>query len=160
MLLKAAMAAPSACNLQPWSFIVVDEEPLLSQLIATAMNGDYPSPLAIVVCGIADHIPWEGEGWRGDCGMAAQNILLEATELGLASVCIGGFDEVKLKEILTIPDNVYPMIVIEIGYPDRKIEPKTRYDENTVHCQHFDTNKQREMRTIEMLREDAKKGII
>ena len=107
LLLKAAMAAPSACNLQPWAFIVVDEPQLLQGLRATAEQGDYNAPLAIVVCGINKHIPWGGDGWMQDCGGAAQNIMLECVELGLASVCIGGFDETALKSLLKVPDDVY-----------------------------------------------------
>jgi len=96
LLLKAAMAAPSACNLQPWSFIVVGDESILDQVKKATGQGQYNAPLAIVVCGEYKHRPWEGEDYMIDCGMATENILLEAVELGLASVVIGGFEEEDL----------------------------------------------------------------
>lgn len=160
ILLKAAMAAPSACNLQPWSFVVVDTPDVLAQVKETTGQGQYNAPLAIVVCGIFRHIPWSGEGWLQDCGAAAQNMMIEATELGLASVCIGGFDGDALRRILEIPDDVHPVCIIELGYPDRVLPPLTWYTEEAVHWQRFDNRKSREMRTLQMLEDDARSGKI
>ena len=160
MLLRAAMAAPSACNLQPWSFIVVDAPDVLAQVKDTAEQGMYNAPLAIVVCGIFKHIPWNDEGWRQDCGAAAQNIMLEGTELGLASVCIGGFDSDALRNVLEIPDDVHPMCIVELGYPDYELPPLTWYTDEAVHWQKYDSKKPRVMRTISMLEEDARSGKI
>ena len=120
ILLLAAMAAPSACNLQPWAFIVINEENDLSELRKVTTQGNYNAPLAIVVCGINKHIPWSGEDWRQDCGGAAQNIMLTCVELGLSSVCVGGYDEEKLKQLLDIPDDVYPMCILEVIFLSMK----------------------------------------
>ena len=160
ILLKAAMAAPSACNLQPWAFIVVDEPKTLGLLKNATTQGRYNAPLAIVVCGVYKHIPWDGEGWMQDCGAAAQNMMLEATELGLASVCIGGFDEASLREVLDIPDDVQPLCIIELGYPAYSREPLTWYTEEAVHWQKFDKSKKRVMRTLQMLQDDIDSGIL
>lgn len=160
ILLHAAMAAPSACNLQPWAFIVVDDPIVLENLRKATSQGDYNAPLAIVVCGINKHIPWGGEDWRQDCGGAAQNIMLTCVELGLASVCVGGYEEDELKELLEIPEDVYPMCILEIGYPDYTLPELSWYSEDAVFYQKYDKTRKREFRTIEMLREDAKKGII
>lgn len=160
LLLKAAMAAPSACNLQPWAFVVVDEPVILKKLKDSTEQGDYNAPLAIVVCGISKHIPWDGEGWKQDCGGAAQNIMLACVEQGLASVCIGGFDEDALCDLLNIPEDVEPMCIIEIGYPAYKMPPLSWYTEEAVHWQGYDSEKPRTYRTLEMLQEDAKAGKI
>lgn len=160
LMLKAAMAAPSACNLQPWAFIVVDEPMQLERVKEATVLGKYNAPLIIVVCGVTKHIPWKGQGWRQDCGAAIQNILLEANELGLASVCIGGFVEKKLRHVLSIPKDVKPMCLVEIGYPACEKEPLTWYTDEAVHWQRFDATKPRTMRTLKMLRDDAESGKI
>lgn len=157
-LLKAAMAAPSACNLQPWAFIAVDEPERLSRLKDTTGQGNYNAPLAITVCGISSHIPWEGDGWIQDCGAAIQNIQLECVELGLASVCIGGFDEDELRLLLDIPDDVQPLCIVEIGYPAYEREPLTWYTDEAVHWQKYDREKPRTFRTMQMLQDDIVSG--
>lgn len=158
LLLKAAMAAPSACNLQPWAFIVVDEPEITEALKASTSQGNYNAPLAIVVCGISKHIPWEGDAWMQDCGAAAQNIMLEAVELELGSVCIGGFDDEAVRKLLTIPADVLPLCIIELGYPAYTREPLSWYTQEAVHWQKYDENKPRILRTIAMLQEDAASG--
>ena len=160
LMLKAAMAAPSACNLQPWAFIVADEPELLENLKKCTGQGSYNAPLFIVVCGINKHIPWKDEGWRQDCGGAIENILLEATELGLGSVCVGAFDELAVRKLLDIPEGVHPICMVEIGYPAYEKEPMTWYTEEAVHWQKYDSKKPRTFRTMQMLREDAESGII
>lgn len=159
-LLKAAMAAPSACNLQPWAFVVVDEPDVLARVKEAAGQGKYHAPLAIVVCGIKKHIPWAGDGWMQDCGAAVQNMLLAGTELGLGSVWIGGFDSQALRSALDIPDDVHPMCIVEFGYPAVKREPRTWYTEEAVHWQKYDSQKPRTMRTMQMLQDDIDSGII
>lgn len=159
VLLHAAMAAPSACNLQPWSFIVVDEPDILRKM-ESAISWGYKAPLLIVMCGEHKHIPWDGDAWQFDCGAAAQNIMLEAIELSLSSVCIGGFDEEKLREILDIPDDVQPVCIIEIGYPGCYRKPHSWYTEEAVHWQKYDKAKSRTMRTMQMLQDDIKSGLI
>lgn len=160
LLLKAAMAAPSACNLQPWAFIVVDEPVTLARLKEATQQGKYNAPLAIVVCGISKHIPWGGTGWMQDCGAATQNMLLAAGEQGLASVWIGGFDADALSKVLDIPDDVTPMCIIAFGYPAYSREPLTWYTAEAVHWQKYDSTKPRQMRTMQMLQDDIAAGLL
>ncbi len=160
IMLKAAMAAPSACNLQPWYFIVVDDSEILQGIRECAEQGNYKAPLSIVVCGTSKHIPWDGDGWIFDCGAASQNIMLEATELGLASVCIGGFDDEALCKLLDIPEDIQPVCIIDIGYPVYERDPKTWYTEDAVHWQKFDRTKERKMRTLQDLSDDKASGIV
>ena len=159
-LLKAAMAAPSACNLQPWTFIVIDDPKILEQVKASTTQGQYNAPLAVAICGVYHHIPWEGGGWSVDCGMAAQNMMLQAVELGLGSVCIASYDEDKLREILSIPEDIQPLVLIEFGYPARVPVSHTWYTDEAVHRNGFDSKKSRAFRTIEMLREDSEAGLM
>lgn len=159
-LLRAAMAAPSACNLQPWSFIVVDDPQILERLKETTTQGQYNAPLAIVICGVYNHIPWDGGLWSFDCGLSAQNMMLQAVELGLGSVCIASHDEEQLRDLLTIPEDVQPLAFIEFGYPARVPISHTWYTEEAIHWNRYDAEQARTSRTIEMLGRDAEAGLM
>ena len=159
-LLEAGMAAPSACNLQPWSFVVVDEVERLNELYYCAEQGKYYAPLAIIICGTNSHIPWKDNGWLFDIGACAQNIMLECIELGLASVCIGGFDEDGLRERFAIPEEVQPVCILEIGYPAWERKPISWYTEEAVHWQTYDATRERKLRTLEDLQKDIEAGLV
>jgi nitroreductase len=149
-LLKAAMAAPSACNLQPWEFIVVTEKDVLKQVKSTLAEGNYNAPVAIVVCGNPTNIPWEGDGWMQDCGAAVENMLIAAPALGLGSVWIGGFDSDALTQLLDIPAHVHPMAVIFFGYPAQQKKPRTQYNEQAIYWQKYDPQRKRQLRSIDI----------
>jgi nitroreductase len=69
-LLMAAMAAPSACNIQPWDFIVIDDKDIISRIKKNiAAYGDYNTPLITVITGNNKNIPWKGHG-TVDCSLA------------------------------------------------------------------------------------------
>lgn len=140
-LLKAGMSAPSAKNKQPWGFIVIDDEKILHEL------GDklpyakmlHTSTLAIVVCGkINDEASdLENQYWIQDCSAATQNILLAAHSLGLGAVwtlVYPGKTRMKnVYDVLNLPENVVPLNVIPIGYPDENICPKDKFKQSNVH---------------------------
>jgi nitroreductase len=146
-LLEAAMAAPSACNLQPWEFIVVTEQQRVSAIKGSiARWGNYNAPLAIVVCGCPDLIPWEGDNGVIDCSAAIENMLIAATAMGLGSVWIGGFDPAAIRELLKIPESVVPVGVVYFGYPAEQREPRTKYLEAAVYWQEYDPERERRPR--------------
>ena len=150
-LLEAGMAAPTACNLQPWEFIVVTEPGVLAPLKAATTQGDYNAPMAMVVCGNTSRTPWEGEDWKIDCSAAVENMMLLAAAMGLGSVWLGAYDEDKVRALLHIPRDIHVMSIVYFGYPARIGKPKTRYDESAVFFQRYDPARQRRMRTIDML---------
>lgn len=138
-LLEAAMAAPSACNIQPWEFIVVSEEKTISAIKESIKKyGKWNAPLIVVVCGYTEFIPWEGDSWKLDCAAAIENMLLAAVVLGLGSVWIGGSDPQKIRRILDIPDNVHPMGLVYFGYPSEEKPPRTQYRHQAVHWEKYD----------------------
>jgi nitroreductase len=149
ILLQAAMAAPSACNSQPWEFIVVTKEVILKNLQSTLYSGNYQAPAAIVVCGnpalgnnsAARHF------WVQDCSAAAENILIAASALGLGSVWIGVYplpSVIKpVAEILNLPENVVPLCVIYVGYPAEIKKPRTQYDDKRIYWQAYEPRKKR-----------------
>ena len=120
VLLEAAMAAPSACNTQPWAFIVVDEPDgmdSLRQCIGASNGRTYNAPAAIVVCENTRYVPWETHGCNPDCAAAIENMLLAVTELGLGAVWIGDFDPEKTAAQLKMPEHVRTAGIVLFGHP-------------------------------------------
>lgn len=139
-MLKAAMAAPSAVNYQPWRFVVVTER---VQLDAMAEILPYAkmlkqAPLAIVVCG---ETTWfEGRDnpyWQQDCSAATENLLLAAEALGLGAVWTGVYPNMELAEplsgLLGLPETVQPLCAIPIGHHDGTTKPKDKWKPENVH---------------------------
>lgn len=144
ILLKAAMAAPTAANCQPWEFIVVTDSDKLTQVREKLVFARYKAPAAIVVCGNMK-LAFKGlsqEFWVQDCSAATENILLAATSLGLGSVWIGIYpneNNVKaVKGIFNIPTHVTPLSLIYFGYPAEKKTARTRYNEKRIYQQEYD----------------------
>lgn len=146
LLLKAGMAAPSARNLQPWEFIVIQNQDTLNKIAQIGQNAHMLSeaPLAIVVCADTnkDFYPTQNINfWVQDCSAVTQNIMLQAVELGLGSVWIGTYPkEVMVKpvsEMLGLPENIIPFSIISIGYPADEVQPKNKFDKNKIHLENW-----------------------
>ena len=137
---RAGRLAPSACNSQPWKFIVVDDRKLLDRLAEAAsakllgMNSFVrQAPLQIVVvrekANMSSRI---GATVKNrdysliDIGIASENICLQARAEGLGSCMIGWFDEKMVKDILKIPKSKRVELLITIGYPARDLREKRR----------------------------------
>jgi nitroreductase len=137
-LLRAGMAAPSAANEQPWHFVVIKDRNILydipkfhpySQMLKEA-------DCAIVVCG--DTVLETCKGfWVQDCSAATENILIEATELGIGSVWLGVYpdkDRVKpVQTLLGLPETVIPLSIIALGYPTDNKAPVDRFNQARIH---------------------------
>lgn len=137
-MIKAAMAAPSAGNQQPWHFVVIDDRQILNEI---PKFHPYSSMLkeashAIVVCGDVSNLRYEGY-WIQDCSAATQNLLLMATELGIGTVWLGVYpneERVKeTKELLGLPENITPLCIVSIGYPAETKGPSNRFDATRIH---------------------------
>ena len=149
LLLQAAMAAPTACNSQPWEFIVVTEPQVLQAIRSSFLFARYNAPAAIVVCGnvrIANNSAAR-EHWIQDCSAATENILIAAAGLGLGAVWIGVYpypSKIKpIAEALGIPEHVIPLSMVMIGHPAEPKEPRTQYDEHRVYWQRYEPRKRR-----------------
>jgi nitroreductase len=108
-MLRAAMAAPSARNLQPWHFVVVRKRKTLDKL-AEVHKYAYmleKAPLAVVVCGDREA---SERHWVEDTCVATQNLLLASTALGLGGVWISLYPKRKhqkyVSELLDIPEHM------------------------------------------------------
>lgn len=150
-LLRAGMAAPSACNLQVWEFIVVNEKSVLDKLRGVISQGNYNAPLAMVICANTVNVPWKGEGWVVDCSAAVENMLIAATALELGSVWLGSHNEEEVRRLLHIPQHIHVMNIVYFGYPDEEKSSDTKYTEDAVYWQEYDENRIRKMRTMDDL---------
>ncbi|MFC1951985.1 nitroreductase family protein [Chloroflexota bacterium] len=131
--LEAARLAPSACNSQPWKFVVVDDSQLKNKLCDAAFSGIYSintfcktAPVIVAVisekskflAGIGGMLR-DTKYYLIDIGIAIEHFVLQAEELGLGTCWIGWFNEGAVKPILNIPRSKKIDIVIALGYYDK-----------------------------------------
>ena len=138
-LLSAADAAPSACNRRPVEFYAVTNQKKLDEISASGRFTKMKSPLVIVVVGnLRSALPLHlADYWIHDAAAASENILIEATSLGLGSCWCGVHPQKrvmeKLSEVLNLDDKQIPFSIIKIGYPDESHPPHEGYNEKRVH---------------------------
>lgn len=138
--IKAASLAPSACNAQPWKFVVVDEPELLDKVRKNVYDSIIgmnrfvlEAPALIVVVGekrnltsSIGEIVKKKDFTSMDVGMAVEHFCLQATELSLGTCIIGWFKNKEIKKLLNIPSNKNIELVISLGYFDNIIRDKKR----------------------------------
>lgn len=138
-LLKAAMNAPSACNEQPWHFVIISDREVLDEVHKRHPHSYAlrEAPVAIVVCVDLNLAEEDRVWWVQDCSAAAENILIAAQAKGLGAVWLGVYpkdDRVKgLRRSLSLPRNVIPLCIIPIGYPAERKHYENRYQSSRVH---------------------------
>jgi nitroreductase len=124
-LVNAGRLAPSAGNLQPLEFVVVDDQevrravfPCLHWAAYISPRGDPPpglEPMAYIVTLV--NLAVRGKGFEYDVGAAMENMILSALEEGLGSCWLLSVDRKKLAEILNIPRGYRVDCVLAFGYP-------------------------------------------
>lgn len=149
ILLKAAMAAPSAVNLQPWHFIVITDKQTIGLLSGQQTTN---APLLIAVCGDTDKTTTPDgkmklpDFWVEDVSAATENLLLAAHALGLGAVWTGVYPAMdrtaEVANVLNCPKNIVPMAVVRIGYPDESPEPKDKFKEENISYNKFGGKKE------------------
>ena len=137
-ILKAAMYAPSAMNLQAWQFIVIDKNEILTETVNSIPYAEIlkQSAAAIIVCG--DSEIEKNESWLlQNCSASIQNILLAAHGLGIGScwIAIHGMDDVykNIKTQFKLPENIVPVSLISLGYPDETVTAEERFKKEKIH---------------------------
>ena len=131
--IEAARVAPSACNAQPWKFIIIDDSELKNKVAETAFKfcAQVPIIVAIVLekpnfMSAIGSVLKNKEYTLIDIGITAEHFCLQATELGLGTCLIGWFDEKKVKKLLNIPKSKRIPLLISLGFPDDTHREKTR----------------------------------
>ena len=140
-LLRAAMAAPTARNSQPWRFMVIDKKETLGWIAENfnSMTMAKEAAVAIVMCGDMT-AALEGEGrdyWVQDVSAATENLLLAAHAMGLGAVWCGIYpvsDRVtQFTDKFGFPENIIPMACVCIGYPSGETTPKDKWKPENIH---------------------------
>jgi nitroreductase len=146
--LEAARLAPSAHNVQPWRFVIVDDLELNDRLAAAAFSGIYSgskfaaqAPIIIVLLVkrglVAHHLGGRFQNVHYhliDMGIAGEHIVLQAEELGLATCWMGWFNYRQVRKVLKIPRKFKVVAMMPIGYAEKrpKREPPRKTFEEVV----------------------------
>lgn len=136
--LEAARMAPSACNSQPWKFIVVDDKEKLMEMADAAeglgmnkLTRGVPVMVAVVLekmnatarlGSLLKHKDYS----MLDLGMAVEHFCLQAADLGLGTCIMGWFDEKRIARLLGVPRRKRIPLIISLGYPENPTRRKVR----------------------------------
>lgn len=123
-VLEAARLAPSTTNKQCWRFIVVKQKETIERIAKTSVINRWlkTAPVVIVCC--AD--PMESatnnslDYYPVDTAIATEHLILAATDVGLGTCWIAGFQEDKVKELLEVPKRIRIIALTAVGYPVEK----------------------------------------
>jgi nitroreductase len=108
---------------------------LVKQLIRQFAPGIFSTPAAFIVICVKkapDANPWAQATYLADCAIAAQNIMLAAYELGIGSCVALSYAKVAIQEILSLPENVEPLLVITLGHAAEAPTPPPRLALNQI----------------------------
>lgn len=138
-IIRAGMAAPSAKNSQEWVFIVLRDSEIYRAFSEVHVNAFAmkTAQAAILVCADLSKEQDPGQGWWiQDCSAAMENMLLEATDLGLGSLWLGVHpkpDRIAcLKEMCKLPEGIEPLGIVALGKPTKDRPAIERYLEEQV----------------------------
>jgi len=139
-LIEAAIYAPSGGNIQAWNVVVLQGAGNIERIKA-ASPGLLGNPSALIIFCADKRRAYELGGELGrdtlsimDIAIAAQNICLEATDLGLGSCMIRSFNQNAVRELLELPEAMSPELIISLGYPlDIPEPPPRRSVEDTIY---------------------------
>lgn len=135
LMLKAGMAAPSGMDRRPWELLVINDREIMDKMAEGLPYAKMlkQAPMAIVVCGDMEKSSY----WYLDCSAVTQNILLAAEALGLGAVWTAAYPYEDRMQVVAdhtgLPENVLPLAVIPVGYPEGEHTPKEKYDESKIH---------------------------
>jgi len=126
-ILEAGRLAPSACNLQPWAFVLITDPANRKEFKSVYKQPWlYEAPVILVIC--ADTAKawkrWDGQVyWQADCAIAMQNMISAAAAEGLGTCWIAAFDEPACVKLLNLPAHIRPVAITPIGYPSQTKDP-------------------------------------
>ena len=139
LMLRAAMAAPSACNQQPWEYYVVTNKQKIEELSLTSPYASFSkdAPLVFVSCYRKTDSIIAPSYIEIDMSASVENLLLEASELGLGAVWMGIAPDKErmaaVKSVISLQEELAAFALISCGYPAETREQQDRYEESRVH---------------------------
>lgn len=136
-VLEAGRLAPSACNNQPWVFIVT-KDPAARQKLESVYKREWflRAPVIIAVC-CDRSASWkraDGTDFGDiDAAIALDHLTLAAAEAGLGTCWVGNFNAEEAKKLLRLPEDIAPVAFTPLGYPGPEAsKPKTRKTMNDI----------------------------
>lgn len=137
-LIEAAIWAPSGGNAQSWRFVVVQDEARIRRLRMVSPGMPGPPPCIVAVC--QDMNSAERQGARLgrekltllDSAMATQNLLLAAHAIGLGACVVASFHAGGVKDVLELPTDIVPILLVAVGHPIAAPAPPGRQREGVV----------------------------
>lgn len=150
-MLKAAMAAPTGSNIQPWHFVVLTDKSKYEQVFENNFNMRIFNSAAAVVVFCADTtvtrpprdnpdgapVTRPNGTWRDDLGACTENFLLAAESLGLGAVWTAAYPYseryASMKRELGLPDAVLPYCAVAVGWPANDEQPKDKWKPDRIH---------------------------
>lgn len=133
-IIKAGTWAPTAGNMQSWRFFVVSDPSVKEELWRACRNQNHVKDASHVIVVCYDRNPaYRTYGRRGEeryaiqeTAAATQNLMLRAHELGLGTCWVGAFDDRAVAEVLELEDNIKPVVVVPVGYPNESPKGKRK----------------------------------
>jgi len=141
-VLEAARVAPSACNNQPWHFIVIRDEEM-RQRLSEAYGRDwfYTAPVIICACGepSVNFRRIDGKNYNDvDVTIAMDHLILAAAEEGLGTCWIGAFKPDVARKVLEIPEGIEPVAMTPLGYPAEPLQRAAKKRKELKEIIHFE----------------------
>lgn len=134
-ILNAARWAPNGGNNNAWRFIVITS-PAQKKLILNFCPGIFDIPAAMIIICAKPNQKIVRDATRllymADCAIAAENIVLSAYSFGIGSCIVASFADVALRDLVEIPENVKPYIIVTLGYPAEYPDPPSRLPINEI----------------------------
>ena len=139
-LIETGIMAPSGSNIQPWIFLVVDDPEMLKMLISFSPGISGNPPCLLVLCSDQELAAIKGGNLGSeylalmDICMAAENIMLAATDFDLGTCAVRSFEPSIVQRILMLPERIQPEIIISIGRSSMDVvAPRRRPLEEVVY---------------------------
>lgn len=139
-ILNAARIAPTASNRQPFQILVIHTKGREQELLSIYPREWFVQPpMILCVCGLPS-LAWVRRDGRRymdvDAAIVMDHMVLAAAEMGIGTCWIAAFDVENARKVLSIPEDVEPLIFTPLGYPAdslgikkrKKLEELVRYE--------------------------------
>lgn len=136
-ILRAAMAAPSAGNQQPWEFYVVTNPALIEKLSTVSPYSGCAKNAPVVIVSAYREKLWAPMYAQIDMSIAMEHLWLACEEQGLGGVWMGIAPQEErmqaVEELIGIPEGLHAFALFPLGYPAEERQQQNRFDESRIH---------------------------
>lgn len=123
-IIEAGRLAPSAKNRQPWRFVVIDDPDMKSKIQEASFGQEHVGKAGIVIALCSTNIDYRMPNGQHshpiDITFAASFMMLQAEHEGLGTCVVTTFDEIEVKELLTVPYKMKVIMLLLAGYPESR----------------------------------------